>query len=44
MHTDADGDGAVEVVEVVEEAEVNPAVELAVASWEVVVEVVEDTY
>ena len=44
MHTDADGDGAVEVVGVVEEVEVNPAVELAVASQEVVVEVVEDTY
>lgn len=44
MGTDADGDGAVEVVGVVEVAEVNPAVELAVASLEVVVEVVEDTY
>jgi len=32
MCTDADGDGAVEVVGVVAEAGVNPAVELAVAS------------
>lgn len=32
MGTDADGDGAVEVVEVEEEAEVNPVVEFAVVS------------